>query len=261
MFSPRLRRTTVMLVVLAVGAAACASGDPLSGLGRRSSAWMDQVKPTAGSSTTQPPGPAVVDSEAVPWWNAQLATSVSDDPAQAIAQVHARAQGTDRFVQASPLEIAAALPGIRFPAVVPAGTVSITSQLVFAPGSSLLDEDTGATFGIWSATPYTRSRSVAQRGVLSVAGSAPATAATTVPSCAAFADLGTQSCDTLRWGSLTVWRTTSTLGHTWVWIDHGTRYELFLRAGLEEDTAQAMVLDTIPLADVAAGVRQVASSG
>ncbi|MCZ6456505.1 MAG: hypothetical protein O6650_04570, partial [Actinobacteria bacterium] len=101
------------------------------------------------------------------WSNDAIVTENLADPEALIAEVFARREG-DRFIQASRAEIAAALPLVRFPADVPYGAEWVSSQLVIE-NSGELSDDPSAAFGIWSAEPYSRSRSVAQMAVLRIA--------------------------------------------------------------------------------------------
>ena len=71
-------------------------------------------------------------------------------------KVWLRRDGEGRFIQASRLEIASALPEIRFPGLIPDDVGWITSQLVFdVSAHASLDGGTSAAFGLWAVEPYT----------------------------------------------------------------------------------------------------------
>ena len=166
----------------------------------------------------------------------------------------ARREG-DRFIQASRVEIAAAIPGIQFPAKVPYGAEWVSSQLVI-DNNGQVSSDPSAAFGIWSAEPYTRSRSVAQMAVLRVSVD-PETAAElaaeeAVTSCARFADVTTTGCDMNQVGDKTAWTLSSSAGTTLIWFDGDYRYELFGRSFVPRDVIVALAVETIPLADESA---------
>ena len=72
------------------------------------------------------------------------------------------------FVQASRNEISAALPGIRFPRLIPVAVTFVSSQLVFDRQTATLDVSTAAAFGLWVAQPYTVPRTEGQIAVLRV---------------------------------------------------------------------------------------------
>ena len=71
-------------------------------------------------------------------------------------------------MQAGRFEIAAALPGVEFPRLVPEKVTHISSQLVFDPLTGTLDVGTSAAFGLWTAEPYTVPRIEGQLVVLRV---------------------------------------------------------------------------------------------
>ncbi len=234
----------LMLAGFALALSAC-SDHALGNLGR-SSEWLAEVKPTAVTSTVVPVDP-IRSVELVGWWNLGLGGDLSEDPEDTVARVYQRGGDGGRFVQASPYEIASALPGVVFPSLVPGDVTSITSQLVYVPGRPVLDPDQSAVFGLWTVEPYSRSRIVGQRGVLAVR---PWNDAEEV-SCASLADTETISCRTDFVGDQTVWRIVDARGETWVWIEAGYRYDLFLR---DDVTPVAdMVGSTVPLVELLAG--------
>lgn len=158
-------------IVIAVMALCTACGDtPLGDLGRRSSGWIDDVRitTTTPALVTLPEVAGVIPVWEAEWWNMALAPKSFPTTAAVMDQVLGRRTGADRFVQASPFEVAAAIPGAEFPAQVPDDVVAITSQLVLAPDANRLDDDQVAAFGMWTVQPYSQSRALGQVGTLSI---------------------------------------------------------------------------------------------
>ena len=176
------------VVLLAATVAACGDS-PLQIIGERSAEWINEPEVV---TTTLPPvtAPKFVEIENLQWANEGIVNPNLGDRGALIASVFDRREG-DRFIQASRAEIAAALPDVEFPAVAPFGAAWVSSQLVIE-NNGTLSRDPTAAFGIWSAEPYTRSRSVAQMAIISVVID-PETAAEIAEvgedvSCARFAD-------------------------------------------------------------------------
>lgn len=238
-------------VVISLLVAGC-SDHALGRLGR-SSDWFEQAKATSPTSVTLA-APPLIDTELVGWWNLELGGSVVEEPAAVVERVYRRGGTSTRFVQASPFEVAAALPGVRFPAKLPGDVESVTSQLVYAPGAAVLSADEQAVFGLWSTEPYSRSRTVGQRGVLGIhpAGEEP-------PTCALLSDPETASCTTRVVGDLDVWRLIDARGATWVWRAGEYRYELFLRG--DDTVAPEIIGSTVPLTRLLATAGTVRASG
>lgn len=246
----RLSRRALFVAALVLFTAC---GDaPLQSLGERSSDWINE--PTV--PTTQPvvtTTPTAVPAERLLWANDEIETVNLDDPDALLAEVFSRRQG-DRFIQASRFEIAAALPDVTFPDEAPIGAEWVSSQLVFDNDGSLAT-DTSAAFGIWSAEPYTRSRSVAQMVVLRVAID-PSVAeeiesGESEPSCARFSDRNTDSCEIIDVGGRPTWSLSASGSTTLIWFDSPYRYELFGRTFVSEETLLAMSDGMIPLASLA----------
>lgn len=244
-----------VLLTAVVAAAALllpACGDaPLGSVGRRSSGWINE--PTVATTTTVPVTiPSAITSDELQWSNDDIVNNSLDDPAATVATVFARREG-DRFIQASRAEIAVALPGVGFPARVPYGAKWVSSQLV-VESSGLVSDDPSAAFGIWSAEPYTRSRSVAQMAVLRVAldpdSIAELAEATEPPSCTRFSDQNTDTCDILDIAGRTTWKLSGSGGITLIWFDDTYRYELFGRGYLREETLLEMAEVMVPLAQL-----------
>lgn len=244
----RLRSLLAVAVVLAVPAC----GDsPLDALGDRSSDWINEpeVTTTAAVVVTLP---ASIDVAELQWSNDDIVTENLSEQSLLLSEVFARREG-DRFIQASRAEIAVALPGVQFPATVPHGAEWVSSQLVIENSGELSDEPSAA-FGIWSAVPYSRSRSVAQLAVLRVSTDQETALeiadSTEDLSCARFADATTVGCEILDFDSKPVWSLSSNQGLTLVWFDPAYRYELFGRAFVSVEALQEMVASSIALADL-----------
>lgn len=235
-----------MLVILV------ACGDaPLAGIGERSAEWINEPEIV---TTTQPPitTPDFVDVVNLQWSNDNIENPNLDDRDQLVATVFSRRAG-DRFIQSSRVEIAAALPGIEFPARVPFGAEWVSSQLVIE-NSGIISTEPSAAFGIWSAEPYTRSRSVGQMAVLTVSRDAE-TAAEVAQigedvTCARFADRSTDICEIVNLDGKQVWRLAGGGGLTLIWFDETYRYELFGRGFVSGSVLEEMAADTLPLADL-----------
>lgn len=244
----------VGLLTLAAVVAAC-GGSPLQGLGQGSSEWMNEPEIV---TTTVPPvtTPAFIDVVSLAWSNDEIVNESLSDPEAPeedfIAEVFGRRQG-DRFIQASREEIAAALPLVEFPSRVPFGAEWVSSQLVIE-NSGRLSNDPSAAFGIWSAEPYTRSRSVAQMAVLRVAID-PDTAAEVAATgdevtCARFEDRTADLCEIVELDGKLVWRLSDTTGTTLIWFDRTYRYELYGRDFIPLGQLQVMASNTILLSEL-----------
>lgn len=243
-----MKARLIGVVVLGVVVAACGDS-PLQIMGERSAEWINEPEVV---TTTLPPvtTPRFVDIEELQWANDGLVNPNLGDRGALIATVFERREG-DRFIQASRDEIAAALPEVQFPAVAPFGAEWISSQLVIE-NNGTLSRDPTAAFGIWSAEPYTRSRSVAQMAILRVIID-PETAAEIAAagediSCARFADRATNVCETLNLDGRQVWKLVGSGGVTLIWFAGDYRYELFGRNYVPADDLNEMASNTIALA-------------
>jgi hypothetical protein len=239
-----------MLLLGTLVATACSS--PFLSLGNRSSNWINEPKVT---TTTRPQVdvPTTVSSESLQWANDEIVSGPFETREDVVAAVFARRQG-DRFIQASRSEIAAAVPDMRFPQVAPFGAEWVSSQLVIENNGTLSAAPTAA-FGFWSAVPYTRSRSVAQMGVMRVAHD-PETAAElggpdSAFSCARFAEETTDECALIELDGRDVWRLSASGGTTLVWFEGDYRYELFGRTFVPVDVLEEMATGTILLSELA----------
>lgn len=248
------RMTTRVVGVLAVAVVAAACGEaPLQTIGQRSSEWINEPEVTTTTAVAVTV-PIVVEVERLLWSNDEIVTQNLADPVALVSEVFARREG-DRFIQASRAEVSAMLPDVRFPAHVPYGAEWVTSQLVIE-NSGQLSDDPSAAFGIWTAEPYTRSRSVAQIAILRVANDKETVTEIAEsgedPSCARFADRTTDSCEIFIIADRSVWSLTSNQGTTLVWFEDTYRYELFARPFVAFAALTGMAADSVRLADLTA---------
>ncbi len=153
---PDVRRL-VAVAVVALVAASCGESGLLDGVGDRTREFVQ------GETTTTIPipsiavgqeGEAVVSAVDVLWFNDQKSPQFSGTPDQVIGDVWNGRTENSRFVQSSRAEIAAALPELMFPSVVPEQVRWVTSQLVYKEALGTLDPDTSTAFGLWSTDPY-----------------------------------------------------------------------------------------------------------
>lgn len=246
----KLRLRLALLAVVAVAATACGAA-PLESVGWRSSAWINEPKLPV-TTTTEPSVATVISIRNLMWSNDSIVNNSLEDPQAMIAEVFARREG-DRFIQASKEEIAVALPDVTFPSKAPASARWVSSQLVIE-NTGEVSESPAAAFGIWSAEPYTRSRSVAQMAVLRVFIDAINAEEVALPdteiSCARFADRTTQQCAIVTIDDRHVWRLTAANGTTLVWFGAPYRYELYGRPYVPVSVLEDMASEVMPLADL-----------
>lgn len=160
------------MAVLAVSLLAAACGDrPLGSVGDIS---RDVIHGDATTSTTivveNPDGERTLPlrrATDLEWINL-TSDGGRAAPVVILTRVWQRGDGVNRFIQASPTEIATVLPGVDFPETVPEEVTSVSSQLVFDTQSGTLDADTAAAFGLWNTVPYSVGRDVGQLAVLRV---------------------------------------------------------------------------------------------
>jgi hypothetical protein len=247
------RFVTRALTVAAVLAIVGCGESPLESIGLRSSEWINEptVPTTVAVNTTTP---TIVAAEELLWANDEIQTENLSDEEALLAEIFARRQG-DRFVQASKAEIAVVLPDVAFPTQAPAGAEWVSSQLVFENDGTIAD-DPSAAFGIWSAEPYTRSRSVAQMMVLRVATdlvtATELSTGETAASCALFSDRATDSCEIITVGERDTWLLEDSGGSTLLWFEGPYRYELFARSFVPEEVLTEMGASMMPLASLGA---------
>ncbi|MDH3307324.1 MAG: hypothetical protein OEO77_07400 [Acidimicrobiia bacterium] len=244
------RRRWSVIVLVAVLLAACGD-DPLSDFGNVSD-WLGESQPSV--PTTEP---VAVGEERplrsiaqVAWYNG-LASGVPTDPDEAVRFVWERSTGSDSFVQSAPNEIAAAVPGIRFPTRVPTRTAQVTSQLVFATRTGTLTNSIVAAFGLWSTIPYTASYSISQVAVLKVAVDSTATEVEIGDPTGGCGRFSTRdeitACDPIQIDGQPAWWVKSLDGDTLVWYIDGFRYEYWDRAAVGRLNVEDMVRSMAPL--------------
>jgi hypothetical protein len=240
--------------VLVLFAVVGCSHAPLESIGLRSSEWINEptVPTTIAVSTTTP---TVVEAERLEWANDEIVTANLNDRGALLAEVFARRQG-DRFIQASRAEIVVAIPDVAFPTAAPAGAEWVSSQLIF-DNDGTIAADPSAAFGIWSAEPYTRSRSVAQMVVLRVSDDLDtATELSTgelAASCALFSERATDNCEIITVAGRDTWVLGDSSGTTLVWFEGPYRYELFARSFVSEEVLIRMSESMGPLSALGAG--------
>ena len=245
-----LKRTGLVVALLTL--AACGP-EPLSGVGERSSEWIQEPSVTTVVSV-DPGGLALAPVIVSDWFNNDLAPIGGTSPGEIISGVYARANPSDPFVQATPAEIAIALPGVVFPSLAPPEVRYITSQLVYDLRDITLATDQVAAFGLWTVEPYTRSRSVGQQGIFTVIPDAEGLAAIASgnadTSCARYLDQQVE-CSVREVDVAPAWELTDQLGTTLVWYGDSYRYELFLRSGVAPGLAIDMAESVRPLESLA----------
>lgn len=245
-------KSGTLLLVLALALVGCGN-EPLQTLGKRSSKWV--TEPTVVTTTTIPiTVPLVAPADSLIWFNDEIGTA-SPDPESVVALVFARREG-DRYIQASRAEIATALPDIGFPSRFPPLAEYVTSQLVIENNGEIAD-DPSAAFGIWTAEPYTRSRSVGQMIVLRVFMDSQTAAEILLPdadlSCSRFSDGTSDSCDVEEIGGRTTWVLRNSSGTTLVFFDDRYRYELFGRPFAPVEALRQTVASMAPMGVELAG--------
>jgi hypothetical protein len=232
--------------------AACGP-DPLAKMGAGSSDWIQEPTVTTVPPTQQG-GSALAPVLGSDWFNNDLAPVAGTSPSEIISGVLSRANTSDPYVQATPAEIAIALPGIVFPALTPPEVRYITSQLVYDLSDATLAADQVAAFGLWTVEPYTRSRSVGQQGVLTVIADSEGLAALASgnadTSCARYIDQQVE-CAVQEVAEGPAWELTDQLGTTLVWYGDSYRYELFLRSGVAPGLVIEMAESVRPLESLA----------
>jgi hypothetical protein len=243
------RRVILFVGVLVL--AAC-GGNPLESIGQRSSDWINEptVPTTVAVVTTTP---TVVPTSQLQWANDDIGTDDLGDRDALLAEVFSRREG-DRFIQASRFEIAAALSDVSFPSQTPSGAEWISSQLIFDNDGTLAD-DPSAAFGIWSAEPYSRSRSVAQMIIMRLARDQEAAEEVTSGggevSCARFSDRTTDQCEIVTIEDRPTWLLTASGGSTLIWFDGSYRYELYGRSFVPVPVLEDMSATMVPLDSIA----------
>ena len=245
------RRARTASLVACFLLAACGP-DPLSGLGEGASEWIGE--PTVSTlPLEEDEGPTLSSIGGVEWYNEDLTPVPGTSPGEVIAGVFARSSPSDRFAQATPAEMAAALPDMVFPSQLPPEVDFITSQLVYDRATGQLAEDQVAAFGLWIVEPYTQSRSVGQQGIYNVVYD-PA-GADLIESNAADLTCGRFSaypgaCEESDLDGLPAWLLTDQTGLTLVWYQGDFRYEMFVRIGVPEEIIYQVAGSARPLSSI-----------
>ena len=221
-----VKRIAVTLAVGAIAVAACGEAGPLDGVGDRT---REIVRGPTTTTSTVVAVAAGLDDEAlvaardVLWFNDDIDPQYTGEPDDVIGEIWRR-QLRSRFVQSARREIAAALPTVSFPSLVPEQVQWVTSQLVYVPTTGTLDPDTSAAFGLWMAEPY--KSDIDRLAVLRV-GRAPTEAIS---------------------GRSPIAVTDVPDGVSLEWTESGHRYELYCRALVSEELCLAVAQSTVPLA-------------
>ncbi|MEX2624206.1 MAG: hypothetical protein WD651_10800 [Acidimicrobiia bacterium] len=226
--------------------------NPLAGVGEGASDWIGEpvvsTLPVANDN-----GSGLVATREADWYNENLSEVPGTTPNEIIAGVFARSSPQDRFAQATPAEIAAALPDLWFPAALPPEVGYITSQLVYDRSTGQLATDQAAAFGLWIVEPYTRSRSVGQQGILTVAidpaGADLMASGAGDTSCSRYSSFGGE-CVESEVEDTPAWALSDQSGITLIWFKGDFRYELFLRVGVDPDLALEMAESARPLGNL-----------
>ena len=245
-------KTRVMLLVAVFLLAACGDA-PFAELGRVDE-WVDagagEETDTEAPTTTVPANVARPIGDIV-WYNG-WAREVPSEPNEVISMVWGRTDGLDAYVQTSPNEIAAALPGLMIPGEVAPGVKFVTSQLVYARSKGNLTNYFVAAFGFWRIDPYTASSQVGQVATLKVATEQEVPRDITDPTggCGRFADRDVTSCDALEINGHPAWWIISLDGENLVLLQDQYRYEFTLRPNVARATIEAMATSMVPMASV-----------
>lgn len=220
-----MKRLAIGALALSVFLVGCGDVGLLDGVGDRTRAFVEGDVTT---TTTLVPVVAgrgdegLIGATDVQWFNDDIADQMTGTPEEVINGVWRR-ELNSRFVQSSRMEIAAALPSIMFPDLVPETVRWITSQLVYDETTGTLDPDTSAAFGIWTADPY--QSDPARLGVLRVGKAASV--------------LLPMRSDIVPIIVLD--------GISLGWTEAGYRYELFCRSDISEELCVDVANSTSPL--------------
>lgn len=239
-------KRALLIVVVGLALAAC-SDQPLADVGHVTNDWIGRAaEDRAVPATTGTTVPSYESAAEVQWANDPLDSGASNRD-EALAAVWDRRRTGDQYVQASRAEIALALPGLQFPNLLPADIAYVSSQLIF-DGDGTLADGFVAAFGLWTAEPYSVSRTVGQQAVLWIALPGPSASG-----CDRFQFREVGECATVSHDGKTAWRLISGGTETLVWLDGDYQYELFHRSGIDRETALRMSEAMIGLAMIEPG--------
>ena len=221
-----MRRSILIAALAVVVTTAC--GDLLGGVGDLSRRVVHGDESDLSTTTTVPSeGPALRLNPitGVDWFNDTLGdTTLGLEGPELLAAVWSRGDGISPFIQASRREVAAALPGIQFPQLVPGSVTHVSSQLVFDTMAAALDPSTAAAIGLWASEPYALPRAEAQLAVLRVGLRGPADFDT-----GGFVEIQVSE------------------GRELAWADGDYVYQLFCRTGVGEPACIAIAESLFPL--------------
>jgi len=225
----KINRVVVLVAMGAILASGCGEAGLLDGAGDRTrsvvhGATTTTVAPIAVAAGTADEG--LIPGGDVLWFNDDIDPQFTGSSPEVIDAVWKRQLGS-RFVQASRREIAAAMPALSFPSLVPQQVRWVTSQLVYNETSGALDPDTSAAFGLWTAEPYRSD--TARLGVLRVGRGLPD-------------DLAERS-------EISVIAVPD--GVSLGWTESGHRYELFCRSEVSEELCLEVAESSVPLSGLA----------
>ena len=221
-------KRAIIIVLISLALAACGEAELLDGLGER-------TRDLVAASTTTTLQPVEVETDSVRdaligpndllWFNDDIDPQFTGRPQDVIRSVWERKLNS-RFVQASRDEIAAAMPSVRFPELVPEDVQWVTSQLVYDNTTGALDPDTAAAFGFWTSEPYQSDTS--RLGVLRI-GLAPI-------------DAGASRSEIVP--------ILVPDGISLGWTEAGYRYELFCRSSVSDDLCTEVAVSTASLVEL-----------
>jgi hypothetical protein len=221
-----MKRASIVIILFAAFVlAACGESGLLDGVGERTRELVE------GTTTTTLEG-IVVEVDSVEgvligpgdllWFNDDIDPQFTGRSQEVIRSVWERKLDS-RFVQASRSEIAAAMPSVLFPELVPKDVLWVTSQLVYDNTTGALDAETAAAFGFWVSEPY--QSDTARLGVLRI-GLSPVDA------------------DIARSDIVPILVPD---GISLGWTEAGYSYELFCRSSVSDEACTEVATSTVPL--------------
>ncbi len=223
-----MKRVTVLVVFASLLLAACGEAGLLDGVGDRTRVLVEGSTTTTLVGVVVEPevsGAGLIGPEDLLWFNDDIDPQFSGPAAKVIRSVWERKLDS-RFVQASRTEIAAAMPDVAFPELVPDEVRWVTSQLVFDNTTGALDPDTAAAFGFWTSEPY--QSDTARLGVLRI-GLAPV-------------DVGAERSDIVP--------ILVPDGISLGWTEGGYSYEMFCRSSVSDELCTEVAASTTPLIEL-----------
>ena len=247
-----MHRALLAALALALALALSACGDDtLSGLGAASD-WVQEAQ-VEQAPVLPDPGPegGSATIAAITWYNG-WAEEPLPDHTTLIREVWDETEGADAFVQATPNEIAVAVPGLSVPSNLSDEVVQVTSQIVYSTSTGNLDNVYVAAFGFWIDEPYLNSREVSQIASLRVAYDSNFTIDPNDPTqgCYRFIDRDFSNCLPAEDVADLAWWVTNIDGVSLIWLEGDFRYELLKRNKLSIEDAESMATSMVPLSGV-----------